>query len=306
MRKTRSDNQRGRAPNPHPKLFPNWPEQLPDIVEELKLKRPSDPIWTEHKAKLVERYLYYFVLVTRHGIYLDGFAGPQEPNKPDTWAARLALKSKPMFLTNFFLCERNRQKLKAVRKLKLEADHDSEREQVKRQIHVLRGDFNLTVDKILSPANIPENRATFALLDQRTFECHWKTVKKLASYRVPPANKIELFYFLATGWLHRSLSGIKKSAQKVSNWFGSENWQSLKDASRDDIRDLFTRRFREDLGYKHVHPWPIYDRREAGGVMYYMIHATDHDEAPKLMARAYARALKRREKPEQFKLELGL
>ena len=72
------------------------------------------------------------------------------------------------------------------------------------------------------------------------------------------------------------------------------------------VRDVFVGRFRSELGYKHVHAWPIYDKKEAGGVMYHMVHATDHDEAPKLMARAYARALKRHEKPEQFKLELGL
>src|SRR5215469_10550120 len=250
MRKTRSDNQRGRAPNPHPKLFPNWPEQLPDIVEELKLKRPSDPIWTEHKAKLVERYLYYFVLVTRHGIYVDGFAGPQEPNKPDTWAARLVVKSKPMFLTKFFFCESGGKGLQALQKLKQEADRDSAKETVKREIQVLSGDFNTTVDFILSPSNIPDNRATFALLDQRTFECHWSTVGKIAAYKSAPANKIEIFYFLATGWLHRSLSGIKKGMQRVTDWYGSENWESLKDLSRERVRDLFTERFRNELGYK--------------------------------------------------------
>ena len=35
------------------------------------------PLWTEHKAQLISRYLYYFVLITRHGVYIDGFAGPQ-------------------------------------------------------------------------------------------------------------------------------------------------------------------------------------------------------------------------------------
>lgn len=33
-----------------------------------------------------------------------------------------------------------------------------------------------------------------------------------------------------------------------------------------------------------------------------MIHATDHQEAPKLMARAYNRALEIPESPEQLKL----
>ena len=39
------------------------------------------PIWTEYKARLIERYLYYFVMITKHGTYIDGFAGPQESGR---------------------------------------------------------------------------------------------------------------------------------------------------------------------------------------------------------------------------------
>jgi hypothetical protein len=40
---------------------------------------PNRALWTENKALLIERYLYYFVLVTKSGTYIDGFAGPQSP-----------------------------------------------------------------------------------------------------------------------------------------------------------------------------------------------------------------------------------
>jgi hypothetical protein len=43
-----------------------------------------------------------------------------------------------------------------------------------------------------------------------------------------------------------------------------------------------------DLGYRCAQAWPIFERKEGRRVMYYMVHATDHDEAPKLMARANA------------------
>ena len=76
---------------------------------EPKIKRIRRPIWTEHKAKLIERYLYFFVLVTRHGNYIDGFAGPQEPEKPDMWAAKLVLESEPRWLKRFFLFDLSRQ-----------------------------------------------------------------------------------------------------------------------------------------------------------------------------------------------------
>ncbi len=52
--------------------------------------------WTENKAKLIERYLFYFVLVTKHGTYIDGFAGPQ--GVPQNWAAQLVLETEPPLL----------------------------------------------------------------------------------------------------------------------------------------------------------------------------------------------------------------
>src|SRR5918999_436676 len=55
----------------------------------MPMRRLKYPVWTENKAKLIERYLYYFVLVTKHGTYIDGFAGPQEVDRPDMWSAKL-------------------------------------------------------------------------------------------------------------------------------------------------------------------------------------------------------------------------
>jgi hypothetical protein len=59
-----------------------------------------------------------------------------------------------------------------------------------------------------------------------------------------------------------------------------------------------------DLGYKSVKAWPIYERENGGAIMYYMIHATDHPEAPKFMSRAYRRAVYPLEPLEQLKFEL--
>lgn len=54
------------------------------------------------------------------------------------------------------------------------------------------------------------------------------------------------------------------------------------------------RRFRDELGYKHVRAYPIYADRDLGSrIMYQMIHATDYDGAPELMTRAYNTALQR-------------
>jgi hypothetical protein len=66
-------------------------------AQEFKFKE-RNPIWTECKAKLIERYLYFFVQITRHGTYIDGFSGPQEPDKHNMWAAKLS-KMAPKFLS---------------------------------------------------------------------------------------------------------------------------------------------------------------------------------------------------------------
>ena len=42
-------------------------------VAERKFKE-RNPIWTGCKAKLIERYLFYFVQITYHGTYIDAFA----------------------------------------------------------------------------------------------------------------------------------------------------------------------------------------------------------------------------------------
>ena len=39
--------------------------------------------------------------------------------------------------------------------------------------------------------------------------------------------------------------------------------------------------------------------------MYYMIHASDHPEAPKLMSRAYRQAISPKETAEQLELEFN-
>jgi hypothetical protein len=72
------------------------------------------------------------------------------------------------------------------------------------------------------------------------------------------------------------------------------------------LRDLVVQRFKEELGYQSVKGWPIYKTQEERRTMYYLIHATDHPEAPFLMYRAYNHTTLPKETPEQLQLALGL
>jgi hypothetical protein len=116
-------------------------------------------------------------------------------------------------------------------------------------------------------------------------------------------HKIEIFYFLANGWLERAFAA-QKDLDVRARWWGRDDWTELQKMSREERRDALVIRFKKDLGYQSVKAWPIFERENGGAVMYYMIHATDHPEAPILMSRAYRKTVTPLEPIEQLNLEL--
>lgn len=273
----------------HP-LFPELPADTKPKTR--RYGRIRSPIWSEHKAKFIQQYLRIFVQITKHGAYIDGFAGPQNENQPDAWTAEQVLKSEPKWLRHFFLCEKNGKSLALLRKLKKsQPTHDDKGRKIYRKIEIFSGDFNKSVGEILDSGKITQKEATFCLLDQRMFECHWETVKKLAIYKDLPHSKIEILYFLGVGWLHRSLSGIRNT-EKMDKWWGRSDWSQLAQMKHIDIAELVRKRFVNELDYRFAAAYPIFDRESGNRVMYYMIHASDHEEAPMLMVRAHHKAVR--------------
>jgi three-Cys-motif partner protein len=216
----------------------------------------------------------------------------------DTWAARLVLESEPRWMRHFHLCDERRSQVDLLQQIKAALPLC----EYERNIEIYHGDFNSKIDDILASGDITDKEATFCLLDQRTFECRWATVEKLAKFKTS-GNKIEIFYFLANSWLDRALSA-QKDLDVLASWWGRADWTELRAMSRDERRDVLAGRFKRDLGYQSVKAWPIYERENGGAVMYYMIHATDHREAPILMSRAYRNTVSALEPIEQLKLGL--
>lgn len=260
-------------------------KDLPTIQPQRTYKRPSVPVWTEHKANLIQRYLTLFIQITKHGTYIDGFAGPQRSNMQDAWSARLALQIKPPLLRHFLLCEKNARSFKLLQSCVEKIPSPKGR-----TVRLFEGDFNEKVDEILLSQYITEKEATFALLDQRMFECHWRTVERLAAKK--KQMKIELFYFFGFGWAKRALAGVTRNDEIIERWWGRSDYSQLKRKNREVISRMLVERFEEELGYKHVTAYPIYKRRGNNIVMYHMLHATDHDDAPELMNRAYRQAVR--------------
>ena len=222
-------------------------------------------------------------MITHHGTYIDGFAAPQDHDYPDMWAAKLVLEMEPKWFRDFWFCDISPRGLDKLRDLR--SQHISKT----RRITVLEGDFNNKVHDVLNSGQITERKATFALLDQRTFECEWKTVESLSKHK--SQNKIEIFYFFATGWIDRSIAAVRKpeTAEIVKRWWGNDSWRDLRGMDSTARAQLVAQRFKDELKYRSALPYAIHSHRRSGRVMYHMIHATDHIEAPKLMIRAYRR-----------------
>ncbi len=263
--------------------------QLPEVEpaqSEPLVNQLNRPIWTANKARLIEEYLQLFVLVTWRGTYIDGFAGPQKPEHLEMWSAKRVLESqqKTRRIRHYHLFETNPEKCRQLEALKVMQPADPER-----TIDIYPGDFNVRYRELID-RQLLKKEPTFCLLDQRTFECHWSTVKALSEYKTGD-RKMELFYFLAIKWLCRSLKATTKNVDKLQKWWGRSDWKKLQGMSSERCADEMVTRFKEELGYLTVKRWPIFATNRPGTIMYYMIHAADHEEAPKFMRRAYEKAV---------------
>lgn len=264
-------------------LFPDLTPMHRDV--EPAVKAPTHPVWTRNKALLIERYLNLFVQITRHGTYIDGFAGPQKRGRLDAWSAKLVLEHERKFLRHFHLIDLDERQVQFLHELRAQQPDIPGRE-----VFVHHGDCNLKIPEVLASGAITEREATFCLLDQRTFECDWATVAALATHKKDSRYKIEQFYFLANGWFERAVAALREEGEaRVSAWWGRDDWRTLATMRPWDRAAAFVARFRE-FGYLSVKAWPIYGTFHGSRIMYFMIHATDHDEAPKLMTRAYEAA----------------
>ncbi len=265
--------------------------QIPAIqpAREKNFKSLTCPLWTENKAKLIQQYIKLFTYITKHGAYIDGFAAPQRRNHPENCSARLVLQNQPQWVRQFWLCDIDPEGIRLLEKLKTEYTDKVP------QLEVLPGDFNVSIDQILGSGQITEKTATFALLDQRTFECRWSTVEKIARHKV--GTKIEIFYFFATGWIDRSMAAIKAPAAiaEAERWWGRSDWRCLQGLNSVERANMIAQRFKSELGYNWAYPYAIHNALRGGRTMYHMIHATDHDEASPLMLRAYRKVSGRRD-----------
>lgn len=239
------------------------------------------PLWTIDKSRLIDEYIHHFLLVTKHGVYLDLFAGPQHAGDTENWSVRRVLERRTEgnpSIRHYAVCDIKHQQVRRLRTLG--ENHPS--------FLVYEGDANERVHQMLKEAPITPKTACFCLIDQRTFECHWATVESVARHKCE-GYKIELFYFLAQKWLDRAWASTRDK-RKLAAWWGNGDHTHFRTLPSVQRAFALCDRFRDELDYAYSVPFSIHEKGEGSRTMYYMIHASDHPAAAGLMARAYLRA----------------
>lgn len=256
---------------------------------------PSVPFSTRSKSELVADYVRRFQLITRGGLYVDGFAAPQRRHAEDAWTAKRVLEVEPKRIRGFWLFDIDPKGVRQLQSLKQEHHLNPSW----RRVNVIQGDFNAELHRFLYAKALHRDTAVFALLDQRSTECHWSTVQRLASRRGRRA-KIELMYFCPTAWIHRSLKTrrLANSVENLDLWWGDNSWRHLP-GNQTELVEVVRRRFEAELGYEFVVAYPIPLQAHLKRTSYHLIHASDHPEAPNLMAQAYRQKIMLQRSPEQ-------
>ncbi|MBR9841174.1 MAG: three-Cys-motif partner protein TcmP [Rhodobacteraceae bacterium] len=252
------------------------------IPKSLELRPPAQ---TDSKSRLIAEYLQNFLMVTRGGLYIDGFAAPQKRDREDAWTARRVLEISPPRLRCHWLCDMDPEGVAQLRQLR-DKHHNPKKQ---RRVFVYEGDFNRIVKQILRSDRLTRKAAIFALLDQRTAECHWETVRALAART--GRHKIEQLYFFPTSWIHRSIkTSIRpERLSEIDNWWGGDGWRKLADISQTEAVKCMAQRFVDELGYPYVNFHPIFQDDKGKKTAFHLIHASSHPDAPKLMSRAYVK-----------------
>ena len=283
-------------------LFDIAPSVAPEALAALGGAR----IWTENKASLIARYLILLRPRDQAWNLRGRLRRPQHIKNPENWSAKLVIESRPRWMKHFHLFDASRAQVARLKKMTAaQPPRDREKHEPERVIQIYEGDFNRRVREVLVAGALPRD-ATFCLLDQRTFECEWATVKALASYKTGRPHKIELLYFLPNFWLPRALKA-QRDKTVIDRWWGGKDWGILRDLPGIERAGMVCKRFKDEFAYGSVRYYPIFQHAEGGGhTMYYLVHAADHPESRRLMARAYRRAVFAPEPIEDLQLELGL
>lgn len=257
--------------------------------------------WTEQKLAMLADYLPAFTTASKRAptkLYLDLFAGDARNFSRTTGeeidgSPRVALLAEPPF-TKVVLFE--------LPSLAARLEADLRTEFPGRDLTVVPGDCNDTIDMTLAGLAPLRWSPTFALVDQYAAEIRWPTLDTLAQFRAGP-RKTELWLLFAPSMLPRGLASedsvaAERFQQRVDAMFGTHDLRSLHERCkageisaadlRADLVNLMRWRLETELGYAVTHTFEMKNTR--GVPLYEMIFATDDKTGNKIMRSIYEKA----------------
>jgi three-Cys-motif partner protein len=256
------------------------------------------PTWTEEKLAILACYLKGFAQACkRHpsGWYaLDIFAGGGLNSSETTGteipgSALIALQARPPPAQRVVLCERDSRALPALRH-RVAPFGD--------RAQVFARDANAEIGDML--ALIPRDAPAFAFLDPEGSELAWSTVEAVARRKPATHTKVEQLILLPTDMgfvrtlpLERDIT--EAAAAKIDAMYGHDRWRPIYEARRsgrinaEAARTQYVRLYAQglrDLGYAYVQERQITKEGAggaAGGPMYFLMHASDHEAGERIM-----------------------
>jgi three-Cys-motif partner protein len=256
------------------------------------------PVWTEEKLAILACYLEAFARACKSHpsgwFALDIFAGGGMNISETTTteipsSALIALQARPPLAQRVVLCERDIRALSALTH-RVTPFGDRAR--------VFAGDANAQIRDML--ALIPRDAPAFAFLDPEGSELAWSTVEAVARHKPEPHKKVEQLILLPTDMgfvrtlpLERDIT--EAAAAKIDAMYGHDRWRWIYDArrsgrinaeaARTQYVELYAQGLR-DLGYVYVQERQITKEGAggaAGGPMYFLMHASDHEAGERIM-----------------------
>jgi len=109
--------------------------------------RTKGNVWTEKKAHFIARYLKSFTYVTKHGTYLDAFAGPQEGPIHSNWTAKQVLENEPKWLRRIHLFESDKEQVAFLKHLAGEHHQEGDLKKL-RKVAVHEGERSLITNLV--------------------------------------------------------------------------------------------------------------------------------------------------------------
>jgi three-Cys-motif partner protein len=257
--------------------------------------------WAKDKLDILTCYSNAFALATKKadgGAFIDGYAGPGLNFIRDTSEVRpgspiIALQAR---FGKVFLIERNP---KAARRLR---DHLAQT--AASEVEVVEGDVNVEVFNCL--AQIESWRPVLVFLDPTRADLEWSTVERIASHdETRRTTKPELLINFPSDFdlLRKFRIGRGPAApDRISAFFGTDEWQDLESVklrgmgarvtaqTRKELLELYAKRLREVLGYRHG-PLvrPIRARSSRGRTCYFLVFVSDHPLGEKLMRHCFGK-----------------